>query len=86
MSGVNLKILEPGEAGAFPDIAQENFEMYDASRAVIMGGGTAGGRSAIQLLAQTPDGKWVAIQVTARILDLIHSAWKGAKLRWKEPD
>lgn len=88
MQRVDLKIMEPDQwGGMWPDLTAENFVLIDATRAIVMANGTEGGRSAIQLMAKDPEtGKWIALQITARMLDMIHGAWKGAKERWKEPD
>lgn len=84
MAIIDLRILDPNESGAFPDLTLENFQMHDASRAIVMGGGTVSGGTAIQIIAQRPDGKWVAVQLTAKLLDMIHGASVGARIRWGE--
>lgn len=82
---VTLKILDPGQAGAIPEMkTQDVLHFLDCTHAVVMGGGTESGKSAMTFWAQTAEGKWVGIQMSAAMLDAIQAGSVGARRRWGE--
>lgn len=84
MNHIEVKIVEHGDPPPFPEMAEKKIHVVKIDRCVVLQGGTVGGRASVAIMAEMPDGSWAMIETTARLLEMMAAAVRGACLRWGE--
>jgi hypothetical protein len=82
MIPVTIGIHELGDPPLFKELGP--VQEGDLTHAAILQHGTVSGKTTVTFIIQMPDGKRVMAQTTARLLENVLGAVKGAEARWSQ--
>lgn len=82
MEDLQIRLAEKGGKSVYPEIPINKCVWAKVSKVAIMQTGTARGRTTVQLVGETEDGNFLVLETTARLLNGIMNATKGAAIRW----
>ena len=82
MPYLDIKIQGLGEDVGFPEIPRDKIVEGKFEKVLVLEAGTEGGATTVAFIAELPDGRFVWMETTAKLVDTMSSIVKGAVARF----